>query len=67
MAKKVKILRQYGDFRKHKEYEVADNVAEFLMNNSIASMVSVVKKKEPCEDCGGDCEDCKSKKEKKRT
>ena len=67
MAKKVKIIRQYGDFRKSKTYEVTDNVAQFLMENSIASLVEVVEKKTPCPDgdCE-DCEDCKSKK-KKRT
>ena len=67
MAKKVKILRDYGSFKKGSSVEVTENVAQFVMENSIASFEGeVVKKKSDCEDCNGDCEDCKGKK-KKRT
>ena len=67
MAKYLKILRDYNGFKKDSEQRVADNVADFLLSNSIASLSSK-NIDEPCADCPedeADCEDCKSKKKKK--
>jgi hypothetical protein len=63
MAKKLKFLRQYGEFRKHKEYVVAENVAVHFLMNGVAELIEDHK---PCKegDCE-DCEDCKGKKKKK--
>lgn len=61
MAKKVKFLRTFGDFRKHKEYVVAEKVAVHFIDNQIAELIENIAK--PCEDCE-DCEDCKGKNKK---
>lgn len=62
MAKKLKFINQFGEFRKHKEYVVAENVASHFLTNGIAILVD----EKPCKegDCE-DCEDCKGKKKKK--
>jgi len=63
MAKKLKFINQFGEFRKHKEYVVAEKVALHFLANGIAELVEDHK---PCKegDCE-DCEDCKGKKKKK--
>ena len=63
MSKRLKIIRDYSNFKKGSEEVVADNVAEFMLMNGIASLTN---KKDPClddPDCE-DCEDCKGKKKK---
>jgi hypothetical protein len=63
MAKKLKFLVTFGEFRKHKEYVVAEKVALHFLTNGIAELIEDHK---PCKegDCD-DCEDCKGKKKKK--
>jgi hypothetical protein len=64
MSKKVKFLREYNKFRKHKEYIVAEKVASYFLDNSFAELVEDnIVSKEPCGDCE-DCEDCKGKNKK---
>lgn len=64
---KLRILREYGTLKKDEVIESTGNTQQFLLQNGIACVaqdaeITAEKKKKPCEDCGGDCEDCKSKK-----
>lgn len=63
---KLRILRNYGELKKDAVIEAKGNTQQFLLQNGIACVASVKdmpkQDKKPCEDCGGDCEDCKSKK-----
>ena len=64
----LRILRAYGTLKKGDIIEITGATQQFLLQNGIACVVPNVPTikadltKKPCEDCGGDCEDCKSKK-----
>lgn len=62
MSKKIKFINQFGEFRKHKKYVVAENVASHFLSNGTAILID----EKPCKegDCE-DCEDCKGKNKKK--
>lgn len=56
--KKLKLIRDYGKFKKDEVVELGEKESYFLLINSIAVVV----------DCGKDCEeceDCKSTKKKR--
>ena len=63
----LRIIRNYGSLKADEIIEASGNTQQFLLQNGIACVApnqkATAKKEDPeCKDCGGDCEDCKSKK-----
>ncbi len=56
MAKKIKILLDYGTLKKVQTFELDDKSADFLIQNQVAKSI--------CKGDCKDCEDCKGKKKK---
>lgn len=61
---KVRILRNYGNYKKGDVVEATGNTKQFLFENGIACVAPKSKEDDCNEDCE-ECEDCKGKNKKK--